>query len=150
MNAISPATKTRTPRTANKPRTQRDMASSKIELPLPATAVRRRLFPFGTLDGRRSPVKVTDSMPSGYASFPQWDAVFFTCIRVEGCYINKYTSSHLFAFALEARTMLTDYMVTCPNPRCHWSGSLLPYQNRDAWKSALPATEVISFRCPKC
>jgi len=46
--------------------------------------------------------------------------------------------------------MLTDYMVTCPNPRCHWSGSLLPCQNRDAWKSALPATEVILFRCPKC
>ena len=46
--------------------------------------------------------------------------------------------------------MLTDYMVTCPNPRCHWSGSLLPCQNRDAWKSALPATEVILFRCPQC
>jgi hypothetical protein len=46
--------------------------------------------------------------------------------------------------------MLTDYMVTCPNPRCHWSGSLLPHQNRDAWKSALPATEVIQFRCPQC
>ena len=45
--------------------------------------------------------------------------------------------------------MLTDYMVTCPNPRCHWSGSLLPQQNRDAWRSALPATEVILFQLPQ-
>ena len=50
----------------------------------------------------------------------------------------------------EDRTMLTDYMVACPNPRCHWSGSLLPQQNRDAWRSALPATQVILFQCPKC
>jgi len=40
--------------------------------------------------------------------------------------------------------MLTDYMVTCPNPRCHWSGSLLPYQNRDAWKSG-PARDGGDF-----
>ena len=46
--------------------------------------------------------------------------------------------------------MLTDYMVTCPNPRCQWRGSLLPQQNRDAWRSALPATQIIFFRCPKC
>ena len=46
--------------------------------------------------------------------------------------------------------MLTDYMVTCPNAACGWSGSLLPQQNRDAWRCALPATEVIVFRCPKC
>ena len=46
--------------------------------------------------------------------------------------------------------MLTDYMVTCPNVACNWSGSLLPQQNRDAWRSALPATTVILFRCPKC
>lgn len=46
--------------------------------------------------------------------------------------------------------MLTDYMVTCPNAACGWSGSLLPQQNRDAWRSALPATEIIQFRCPKC
>jgi hypothetical protein len=46
--------------------------------------------------------------------------------------------------------MLTDYMVTCPSPRCHWSGSLLPEKNRDAWRSALPATQIVLFRCPKC
>jgi len=46
--------------------------------------------------------------------------------------------------------MLTDYMVTCPNPRCRWSGSLLPSQDRDAWRSALPATATVRFCCPKC
>src|SRR5262249_56654086 len=34
------------------------------------------------------------------------------------------------------RHMLTDYMVTCPHVGCHWSGSLLPSRNREAWLSA--------------
>ena len=44
--------------------------------------------------------------------------------------------------------MLTDYMVTCPNPRCHWSGSLLPYQNRDAWTSPCPPPRSSSSAAP--
>jgi hypothetical protein len=46
--------------------------------------------------------------------------------------------------------MLTDYMVTCPHSGCHWSGSLLPKSNRDAWKTALPTTHSIVFQCPRC
>jgi hypothetical protein len=46
--------------------------------------------------------------------------------------------------------MLTDYMVTCPHAGCHWSGSLLPSRNRDAWRTALPTTNHIVFRCPRC
>lgn len=46
--------------------------------------------------------------------------------------------------------MLTDYMVTCPHAGCHWSGSLLPYRNREAWLCAAPATHDVSFRCPRC
>jgi hypothetical protein len=46
--------------------------------------------------------------------------------------------------------MLTDYMVTCPHPGCHWSGSLLPSRNRDAWRSALPTTHDVTFVCPRC
>ncbi len=46
--------------------------------------------------------------------------------------------------------MLTDYMVTCPHTGCHWTGSLLPKANRDAWKTALPTTHDILFECPRC
>ena len=46
--------------------------------------------------------------------------------------------------------MLTDYVVTCPHAGCHWSGRLLPARNRDAWRSAVPATNTIIFRCPRC
>lgn len=46
--------------------------------------------------------------------------------------------------------MLTDYMVTCPHPGCHWSGSLLPQRNRDAWNAAQPTTHHIVFECPRC
>jgi hypothetical protein len=46
--------------------------------------------------------------------------------------------------------MLTDYMVTCPHTGCHWTGSLLPKANRDAWKTALPTTHDIVFECPRC
>ena len=46
--------------------------------------------------------------------------------------------------------MLTDYMVTCPHAGCHWSGSLLPSRNRDAWLAATPATHEIVFECPRC
>jgi hypothetical protein len=46
--------------------------------------------------------------------------------------------------------MLTDYMVTCPHVGCHWSGSLLPSRNREAWLSAIPQTRTIVFECPRC
>ncbi len=46
--------------------------------------------------------------------------------------------------------MLTDYMVTCPYPGCHWSGSLLPSRNREAWRAATPTTHDIVFECPRC
>ena len=46
--------------------------------------------------------------------------------------------------------MLTDYMVTCPHVGCHWSGSLLPSRNREAWLSAIPKTRIIIFECPRC
>jgi hypothetical protein len=41
-------------------------------------------------------------------------------------------------------------MVTCPFPGCHWSGSLLPSGNREAWRYAAPATHDVVFRCPRC
>ena len=43
--------------------------------------------------------------------------------------------------------MLTDFMVTCPRPGCHWSGSLLPAGSLDVWRPALPGTNVIVFCC---
>ena len=46
--------------------------------------------------------------------------------------------------------MLTDYMVTCPHVGCHWTGSLLPKTNRDAWRTALPTTVETTFECPRC
>ncbi len=46
--------------------------------------------------------------------------------------------------------MVTDYMVTCPHPGCHWSGSLLPHQNLDAWRAATPTTHTVVFECPRC
>jgi hypothetical protein len=46
--------------------------------------------------------------------------------------------------------MLTDYMVICPKDGCHWSGSLLPSGNRDAWLPALPSAHVVTFCCPRC
>jgi hypothetical protein len=46
--------------------------------------------------------------------------------------------------------MLTDYMVSCPLPGCGWSGSLLPSQNREAWRNAAPTTHEVLFRCPRC
>jgi hypothetical protein len=46
--------------------------------------------------------------------------------------------------------MLTDYMVTCPHVGCHWTGSLLPKTNRDAWRNALPTILLTSFECPRC
>ena len=46
--------------------------------------------------------------------------------------------------------MLTDYMVTCPRPGCHWSGSLLPAGSLEVWRPAIPSTNVIVFCCPRC
>jgi hypothetical protein len=46
--------------------------------------------------------------------------------------------------------MLTDYVVTCPRAGCHWSGSLLPSADREAWRAAIPATHTVLFRCPRC
>lgn len=46
--------------------------------------------------------------------------------------------------------MLTDYMVTCPHAGCHWSGSLLPSGDRGAWRCAVPSTNTVMFRCPRC
>ncbi len=46
--------------------------------------------------------------------------------------------------------MLTDYMVTCPHAGCHWTGSLLPSNNHNAWRTAVPTTHIVSFRCPRC
>ena len=46
--------------------------------------------------------------------------------------------------------MLTDYMVTCPRPGCHWSGSLLPAGSLDVWRPAVPAATIIVFCCPRC
>ncbi len=46
--------------------------------------------------------------------------------------------------------MLTDYMVTCPQAGCHWSGSLLPTGDRDAYRCAVPSIHTVMFRCPRC
>src|SRR5262249_29738046 len=48
------------------------------------------------------------------------------------------------------RHMLTDYMVTCPHVGCHWSGSLLPSRNREAWLSAIPKPGTTVLECPRC
>ncbi len=46
--------------------------------------------------------------------------------------------------------MLTDYMVTCPHTGCHWTGILLPKDNRDACNFVRPTTNEIVFECPRC
>ena len=46
--------------------------------------------------------------------------------------------------------MLTDYMVTCPRPGCHWSGSLLPAGHLEDFRPAHPSAKVIAFCCPRC
>jgi hypothetical protein len=46
--------------------------------------------------------------------------------------------------------MLTDYLVTCPYPDCHWFGSLFPQGNPEAWKPALPTCHEVVFECPRC
>ena len=46
--------------------------------------------------------------------------------------------------------MLTSYMVTCPHEGCHWSGSLLPQINREAWRGATVNTRTVLFQCPQC
>ena len=44
--------------------------------------------------------------------------------------------------------MLTSYLVRCPG--CGWFGSLLPSQNQDSWREAVPTISVAVFSCPEC
>jgi hypothetical protein len=46
--------------------------------------------------------------------------------------------------------MLTSYWVTCPRLGCHWSGDLLPRNDRSGPGAAVPAKPVVTFLCPKC
>ena len=46
--------------------------------------------------------------------------------------------------------MLTSYMVRCPHVGCNWFGSLLPQSSAEAWRWAVPATQVVVFECPEC
>jgi hypothetical protein len=46
--------------------------------------------------------------------------------------------------------MLTSYLVHCPHPGCGWFGSLLPSQDQDSWREALPTAKTASFECPQC
>ncbi len=46
--------------------------------------------------------------------------------------------------------MLTSYQVHCPYRGCGWGGSLLPSQNQDSWRGAVPATNMAVFDCPEC
>jgi hypothetical protein len=46
--------------------------------------------------------------------------------------------------------MLTSYWVTCPNLGCHWTGSLLPAQSADSWRSSIPTATIAKFECPSC
>ena len=46
--------------------------------------------------------------------------------------------------------MLTDYMVKCPHLGCNWAGSLLPRNNREAWRAAVPTIQEVTFECPRC
>ena len=46
--------------------------------------------------------------------------------------------------------MLTSYWVTCPRPGCHWSGDLLPRDDKRVWSAAVPSKKVVTFFCPQC
>lgn len=46
--------------------------------------------------------------------------------------------------------MLTSYLVRCPHSGCHWSGSLLPSGDGEAWRGPMPSTPVVAFQCPQC
>jgi hypothetical protein len=46
--------------------------------------------------------------------------------------------------------MLTSYWVTCPRLGCHWSGDLLPRDDRRTWAAAVPTKSIVTFLCPKC
>jgi hypothetical protein len=46
--------------------------------------------------------------------------------------------------------MLTSYWVACPHADCHWSGSLLPLSDVDAWHDVAPVRGVVVFQCPNC
>jgi hypothetical protein len=46
--------------------------------------------------------------------------------------------------------MLTSYLVACPHVGCHWTGSLLPCRNTDAWSGSVPRTNIAVFECPSC
>lgn len=46
--------------------------------------------------------------------------------------------------------MMTSYWVTCPHPSCHWSGDLLPHEDRAVWATAVPSKKIVSFVCPHC
>jgi hypothetical protein len=46
--------------------------------------------------------------------------------------------------------MLTSYWVNCPRLGCHWSGDLLPHDDRHVWDAAVPTKRVVSFVCPAC
>jgi hypothetical protein len=46
--------------------------------------------------------------------------------------------------------MLTSYWVTCPRLGCHWSGDLLPREDRQVSDPAVPTKRIVTFLCPKC
>jgi hypothetical protein len=46
--------------------------------------------------------------------------------------------------------MLTSYLVRCPHVGCNWFGSLLPRDNTEAWRWAIPTAKVVVFECPQC
>jgi hypothetical protein len=46
--------------------------------------------------------------------------------------------------------MLTSYWVTCPRPGCHWSGDLLPRDDKHVWDAAVPTKPLVTFLCPRC
>jgi hypothetical protein len=46
--------------------------------------------------------------------------------------------------------MLTSYWVKCPHVDCHWSGDLLPRDDKRVWAAAVPSKKVVTFLCPSC
>lgn len=46
--------------------------------------------------------------------------------------------------------MLTSYLVTCPQPNCHWFGSLLPQNDLESWHGSVPQPGEVVFQCPRC
>lgn len=46
--------------------------------------------------------------------------------------------------------MLTSFLVHCPHVGCNWFGSLLPHDDTEAWRGALPSHSVVTFACPNC